>query len=216
MYRRNVSYKPNYSFRKKMNRLFRRPRYYGKNATPSRLRLINGNKTFKLKGIFNMTASAGGVILNAVRMTEPNNYDGTATALTDWGSVANLYDQYRVTGIQIKFIPTAPQDASTATSYLPLYVFADFDSTTLTPLNAVAVGYDNMKVYNLYKPFTRFFRIPKLQTSVVGNTTILGYMDTVAPRATGAIYLSQAAGATANKLYGTVIVTYYIRCIVRK
>lgn len=171
---------------------------------------------YKLKAIIPVTSTGGGAILSAIRLTTPDLVDGSSVSATDWTSFANLYDQYRVTSIKIKWTPLAPNNETTTTSYRPVYVFVDFDSIGLSPTNDSAIGYENCKVKNLYRPWTYFIRLPKMVAPSATNVSKVGWFDTLATVSTGAIYLVQNAGLTASTAYGQILVTYYISGTMRR
>lgn len=171
---------------------------------------------FRLRGQLNIVSDSSGNIINGFRLTQPDSFDGAGSVLTDWVSVANLYDQFRVCAIKLKYIPTHPNDPSSAAAYRPIYVFADFDATGLSPTDAAAVGYGNMKVMNAYRPWSYYLKVPRLVNTGSSSVSIEGYMDTAAPQVTGSLYLSKAGGFSNSTTYGVVILTYYIQAVVRK
>lgn len=171
---------------------------------------------FRLRGQLNITSDSSGNIINGFRLTQPDSFDGAGSVLTDWVSVANLYDQFRVCAIKLKFIPTHPNDPASAVAYRPLYVFADFDATGLAPTDAAAVGYANMKVKNAYRPWSYYIKVPKLVNTGSSSVNVEGYMDTVSPQVTGSLYISKAGGFSNSTTYGVVVLTYYIQAVIRK
>lgn len=171
---------------------------------------------FKLRGLYNITSDGAGNIISGFRLTQPDNYDGAATALTDWTGVAALYDQFRVTSIAVKWIPGIPNAEPASAVFRPLYVYADFDSTGLSPTDAAAIGYGNMQVKNMVMPWTYYIVVPPLTNTAASSVSMDGYMDTAAPMATGSLYLSKAGGLSNSTTYGTVVLTYYVHARVRK
>lgn len=176
------------------------------------------NGRYKLRGIVEIASSGTGTINNAIRLTQPDDFDGASNALTDWTNFANLYDQFRVTYVKIRWTPAVPNDSSATTLYSPIYVFTDFDSIGLNPTNATTVGYGNLKVKNAYQPWTYGIRIPKLINTGATNVSIPGFMDTLAPEATGAIYMinSNAGQFSNSKRYGELLITYWVKGVQRR
>lgn len=169
--------------------------------------------SFKLRVPYNITTAAStGAVNYAFRITRPDNIDASGTALTDWSNVAGLYDQFRVTGIGLKWIPCIPNDSSTSSSaaFRPLFVFMDVDDTALSPTNSVAIAYDNCRTFDCSRVWKRYFKIPPLKsgTSTPGK---VGWFDTASPQETGAIYLTQTLGFIPSYTIGTLILTYYIK-----
>lgn len=170
---------------------------------------INKYGNFKLRGVLQLTSDGAGSINAGVRLTQPDSIDGAGTALTDWTSVLNLYDEFRVTSIKVQYIPQLPNDPSGTSAFNPAYVFTDFDSTGLVSTVAGAVGYDNMKVKNLYRPWSYFMRVPRMTAANSATIARVGWMDTNSPAVTGSIYI-RADNLDASTQYGKIILTYYI------
>lgn len=174
---------------------------------------------FKLRGVLDIASNNAGTPGPAfnygLRLTQPDSFDGAGTALTDWSSLVSLYDEFRVAGISIKFIPARPSDPASSTSYRPVYTFTDFDSVGLNLTIENIVAYDNMKVFDMSKPWKRYMKIPKLINTAGTTVARPGWMDTASPTTTGSLYL-RADGLTANTVYGKLIVTYYIKTHNRK
>lgn len=169
----------------------------------------------KFKAVFQCAADGSGIINHGFRMTTPDTFDGS-NSVTDWTSAANLYDEYRVRGLKLKFVPQRPNDPTIATVtpsnavlYQPVYVFADYDSVGLSPTVASCVGYDNLRIKDLTRPWKAYYRIPKMAN--YGSSTISrpGWMDTASTTTTGAVYM-HAESVTPGLQYGKVILTYYV------
>lgn len=171
---------------------------------------------FKLKGLYNITSDGAGNINSGFRLTQPDNYDGSGTALTDWTSFSNLYDQFRVCAVSCKYVPGIPNAEPATAIFRPIYVYADFDAVGLSNTDVTAIGYGNMKVHNLYIPWSYYIKVPKLTNTSASSVSMDGYMDTAAPMSTGSLYLSKAGGLSNSTTYGTVILTYYILGVIRK
>lgn len=202
-------------FRKKRN--FRKKTFSKKNFRRRRVsksRVKTG--MFKLKCTVPSSTTAGGALRVQIRLTEPLNVDSNAAAVTDWASVANLYDTARVCAVKVQWFPAHPFDPSSAAGYRPVYCVTDFDQTGLTLTNADAVGYENLKVKNIFRPFTYYIKVPKMTNPTSTSVAQLGYFDTTTPFATGSIYLTCDSSLTASSVYGQIMVTYYIKAINRR
>lgn len=192
-----------------------RPPWYG--TTSFSRGLVPKFGSFKLRAVLDVSSGSPSTtsFTYGYRLTQPDAVDGGSTACTDWVSVSNLYDEFRVSGIKLKFIPKRPNDPVSTTSYEPGYIFMDTDSTGLNPTVAQCVGYDNLKVVNLYRPFKVYYKVPKLINTSGTTVAYPGWMDTAAPTATGSVYF-KAENLTASIDYGQMIVTYYIKTHNRK
>lgn len=171
---------------------------------------------FKLRGVYSLQSDGAGNINAGFRLTQPDSFDGAGAVLTDWTSVSNLYDQFMVTGISLKYVPTHPNDSTTTVAYRPVYVYPDFDAVGLSLTDAAAVGYANVKIHNLYRPWKYYVKVPPLVNTASTSVNMVGWMDTAAPQVTGSLYVSKATGLTNSTLYGIIVLTYYIKAIVRK
>lgn len=150
--------------------------------------------------------------------------------VTDWTSFSDLYDNFRVCAIKVKWIPSnnsTPTFNSTTPGlignlYAPMYSCIDYDSssTQIKTFNQI-IEYENMKVHNLYRPFSRFFRVPKYLANPISDLTqggdpVLsrGYFPTdptsgLRPNY-GWLYLYTENNLPTVGTLGQFIVTYYI------
>jgi len=102
--------------------------------------------------------SAAGVLYANVPTQDPSS-------ITEFGSMVTLYDSYTVEKFKVRAFPTFTQsavdDAAQTTpvdvtgGYKPLYVVYDPDSTGISgPTKDKYVQYDNLKIINLFKPWS--------------------------------------------------------------
>lgn len=170
--------------------------------------VFNQQASMKLRVAATVASNAGGVITFA--------YSNNPSSYQDWSSVGNLYDEYKATGIKFQYIPYLPNDTSTVTGFLPLYSVYDPNSTS-TPLTSIndAIQYENMKVYNMYRPWKRYV---KLRTPVANAATVVnsgGYMPTASGTATSCVAF-YGEGFDISTSYGSIIVTIYLKLRNRK
>lgn len=211
-----MPYRRNYRRRR-----FGRRRGFGRRGGKRMIKRITakyrkqGYGLFKLRAFKALSSTAGGVIDNIFSVTNPNDYDGLGaptSILQDWSNLVNLYDEYCVKAISIKYIPYFPNNDSTITTtpFAPLYSVIDFDDLTPLPNVNTAIQYERMKVKNLWRPFKLYYKIPKLLNLATTSTIISpGWMDTSVTQDTGAIkFYSGGVGASTD--YGQIITTYYI------
>lgn len=94
----------------------------------------------------------------------------------DWGNIAALWDQYRVIQCSIRFFPiTTDGNANPARDIAPLYAINDYDDTVSLTSTATALGYQNVRVLNMFKQWKhtmRFSTKPTKQT-----TDNIGWLD---------------------------------------
>lgn len=178
-----------------------------------------GLSYFKIRTAPSYTSDVTGLMCYGFSTTNPNattSVNGAAyvNACEDFANLAQLYDQYRVFGIKIKYVPDLPNDTSTVTGYKPCYVYADYDSTALNTTTAACIAYENMRVRNLFLPWSAYFKIPKSLNTTTGSGAVVefGWMDFAAPQPTGHIGVCTTGGVDISTAYGVFIVTYYVGC----
>lgn len=155
-----------------------------------------GKRFFKLKRVYPLTTSSG-----LISFTDnPRNI----SAAQDYSNVAGLFDTYRCCAVKYKFIPAFPYDTSVTTNYTPLYVTFDTDGTGPSTINA-ALQYENLKLKNMYRPWTVYYKLPKISTS----GAIMGYCDIDSPSTVGEVTFL-ASGLNTTATYGQLIQTYYV------
>lgn len=163
--------------------------------------------TMRLKTVANVASGPGG----AIQFTYAND----PTIFSEFSTVAGLYDSYKFYAIRFQYFPHLPNDTSVTTGFTPIYWVMDPDSAALS-LTTVqqAVEYGNMKAKNLYRPFTIFYRFPKI-TQAPGSTYVTlsnGYQDI---NGAGTIDTSSVAayadGLDISTTYGELIITGYFK-----
>lgn len=166
----------------------------------------NANRFFKLRHVVQATTSVGGVLQHVIT-NDP-------TLFEDWENVKALFDSYKICALKVKFIPSRPNDSSdhsgaTGVTYNPCYVVGDPDDVNAMTSVDQAIQYENMKVKNLFRPWTYYMKIPK-RTQVSTATTIIGngYIDCAMETPNASIKVF-SDGLTADLPYGQFIVTGY-------
>lgn len=175
----------------------------------------NGYRFHKLResASLSITPSIGG----AAYFTD---YPNTST---DWTNFAGLYDAYICRAIKIQWVPSANvQDLTSAIGSnpnvnIPFWVYHDKNTVvTSTPTTAAAIGYDNLKVKNLLRPWTAYYR---LRRNIPVNTSLTtqfgvstrGFQSTANGAATQTVVASvpQFGQGTSNVTAGVFICTWY-------
>lgn len=196
-YRRN--YRRSYNRRPYRPKRVYRAKWSRKNP---RQGMGDGKRFFKLRATVPLVSDAGGAIADVLT----NN----PSATQDWPNISALFDSYKVCAIKVKFIPDKPNDTSTITSYKPFYMVHDPDDYGVPTSSNQMIQYENVKIYNLYRPFSYYRRLSR-QTSVGLGTVVLqgGYRDAGDVTATQSIKY-YADGLDVSDNYGTFIVTLYV------
>lgn len=173
----------------------------------------DGRSVFKLRYTYTMASTAGGIIQDSIGLTDPTNALAGASVL-DWSNISGLYDIFKVNAVKFKFIPAWPNNNSPTPLYAPIYSVVDMDtpniSAAVTSVNQ-AIEYENMKVHNFYRPFSRYVKVRKYTFADLPS----GYNDIQTPINNGQICL-YASGCTPSVTYGQMILTYYVSCKTRR
>lgn len=175
-----------------------------------RKKVKKGNVTVvKLRAAMTVTTNVAGIIDRVFYNSRPDNYDGDGNPLQDWSNYAGVYDSYRVCAIKVKYIPSFPNDTSTVTGFFPMYVVHDVDDVTPIASANTAIQYENMKIKNMYRPWSVYYRIPKYTSMATAGTMVApGYIDVAYPKDAGSVKL-YCSGLDVSTDYGRFIATYY-------
>jgi len=133
--------------------------------------------TVKLRNFVTTNSTAGGVLAGY--------FNDDPSACYDWASLTSLYDLYRVESLKVRYFPHFPNDTSTTTGMYPMYICFDADNTTSTPATRQEVmEYENMKVKNLYLPWSVKKDVPRVAGNSTGvHTDLEGFVDIGGARA---------------------------------
>lgn len=193
--------------RRYKKKFYRRKKRYTRKYTRAG-RGSKGVRFFKLRQVTNLVTSVGGAVsfFNSANPSDAFNNGGTD--YEDWTNVYNLFDSFRVRAIKLKFIPSLPNDTSGTTAFSPLYVGGDPDSSTIMPVTTIleAVQYENMKVKNMFRPWSYYFKLPK-----PGATPTLGWCDVASPTQQLGMIWAYGTGFDISTGYGTMISTIYLQ-----
>lgn len=164
----------------------------------------DGRTLVKLRVVTTVASDAGGQI-SAWLNDDVSGYQ-------DWTSFAAVFDSYRVCALKLKFVPDLPNDTSTVTGYKPLYVVHDVDQSNIPTLSVnTAIQYENMKVFNMYRPWNYYRKFSKQSSSGVASQVMMagGYKDVAVTTASQCIqYIG--TGFDLSTTYGTIISTAYV------
>lgn len=199
----------------------------------SRKNLNNGNLIFaKLRYIQSVDTSA---LETGIRFSfwglDGELFNG-AGSVYDWTNYSGIYDNFRVCGLKIEFIPQAnatliePGTPSTIRDYAPIYDCFDYDNifgssgTTTQPTVAEMNEYENCKYHNQYRPWKRYYKIKKY-TSMSSNVTALegGFFPTATAAITslpGGVYIRTETLSAPIDASGKFRCTYYVQFKNRK
>jgi hypothetical protein len=130
-----------------------------------------------------ITSTGGGIIANVI--------DNNPNGFGDWANFANCYDEYRVLGLKVRFMPSNPYNVTRLTR--PLITLVDRDSAGGMASYAAALNYESSKDWDITRGWTVTARAKgpkdfawittaapvatfwiKLYTDTVSNTTEYG------------------------------------------
>lgn len=170
---------------------------------------------FKVRCTGPAATDGGGAISTYIQTQVVDNAIDGSIPYIDVTYLSNLYDQFKVHAVKVRFIPSLPNNVSATTAYAPVYIAYDCDVSATNPIGSVnlALGYKNVKVKNLYRPWSVYYKID----GPTGGTyqTTGGYQDFLNIHNVGAIGI-YSEGLTANTTYGTYIVECYLTCKARR
>lgn len=166
-----------------------------------------GIRYFKLRYSSVLTSSGGGIIASYMSAKPDAVWDGGGT-VEDWSSVSSLFDSFQTRAMKMHFIPQLPNDTSAQTGYFPLYVGFDVDAQAVNPVGSVsaALQYENMKVFNMYRPWKYYKILPR-----TGASKQLGWTDMANTSDQYGMIWTFGEGFDVSQTYGRVILTLYIK-----
>jgi hypothetical protein len=113
----------------------------------------------------------------------------------DWSDYSSSYDQYRVLGVELHFVPNA-STANFANSYAPIATVVDRDTSTALVSYASADNYASLEMHCLDRPWKRVWHMANVTDAQFFNTQAL-------PSTSGAFKLF--ASGLSNVTYGRFI-----------
>lgn len=185
-------------------------------AHKSRKNSVNGPKKFRISVVDSnlFTADGSGVIGQNLFTMDPS-------ACTEWASLSLLYDQYKVNGIRVRYIPrfNVAQVSGGTASFANLYVAYDADSAAVPTTLDDLVQYGNFRMKDMSRPW-KYSIHPRTQTDSAVNSA--GLVSTYSKK--NGVCLSVAnyasyhkgvlgwygTGFTPNLPYGSAVVDYWI------
>jgi hypothetical protein len=104
-----------------------------------------------------------------------------ATVASDFASLANVFDQYRISMVEVTFRPQATESLISATQPVGNFVAViDYDDQTPLSSFAQACAYSNAIVVPVTKPLRRCFR-PRVAIAGYGGATFTQYTNQAFP-----------------------------------
>lgn len=126
---------------------------------------------------FKRRAAATPIVGNGVTNNQFIGLNFTLSSVINAGEFSALFDQYKITGISLKFYLTRnTANASVVNGAIPrLYIITDYDTSTSPASFDELREYSNCKIWNFgsSKPFTYFFR-PKILNEVYRTAVSTG------------------------------------------
>lgn len=198
------------SYRRKIRGLRRKPlRKYGRPV------MRRARKSYKRVVSVKRIAQLSTVSITAVE--QHLVYTFKLSDLPNYTELTNLYDQYKIKGISLKFIPTKTESSITEGSINPLHSVLDFsDSTALTSIP----DYLQYSTYKMSMPIRMMKRFiyPKQLQYAYDSTTAAAIQADVAnnwirsesPNVQHLGIKVCIPGGAANTLSYQVFATYYV------
>lgn len=118
---------------------------------------------------FKRRAGVSVILGNGVTNSQFLGYNFTLSSVINAGEFSALFDQYKITGISLKFyLSRSMSNAAQVNGVRPrLYIITDYDTSTPPASFDELREYSNCRIWNFdsEKPFTYFFR-PKILNEV--------------------------------------------------
>ena len=170
---------------------------------------------YKIRYNASAGSDASGIIDAVFSTSDPEGAVDNAGVYSDWTSLEGLWDNYKVTGLKLQYIPYKAADDSTITTFRSLYIIQDDDDTSTVTSITEAIQYEKFIVKDLTRPFTLFFKVAK--PTVTDNPQ--GWMNLgnagSSSNRIGAVKF-YADSLTASHSYGNVVLTMYVTCMGRR
>lgn len=102
--------------------------------------------------------------------------------LPNYTEFTTLFDQYRITAIEMLFVPTATESVSTTPINGCFFAVIDYDDATSLSTNTDYLQYDTFQQQLLVMPASSVKKIklrPRLATAVYGGGAFTSYANTV-------------------------------------
>jgi len=149
----------------------------------------------------NLASDSSGNIF-VVFTSNPNSPGGGLGAVAGWANLAGSFDEYRVLGFELHYIPYDKFNRGVSVFTVPLMVVTDYDSAAALTGYSQADQYSSSKTCSLDENWKYTVRMNGIENSV--------FISTLAPSPMFFIKTC-GTGATVTTSYGKVFVRYRIQ-----
>ncbi len=129
--------------------------YRGPIGLSNQTRTMGELRTVEMRWTDTIYSSATGTITNVVA----NN----PSLAEDWSNYAAIFNEYRVLGFKMEFLPANKYNKSNATTVVPGYVVLDNESSSSLSSLAQAAAYSTAKFVSLDEPFMHVARMSDVE-----------------------------------------------------
>jgi hypothetical protein len=150
-----------------------------------------------------LSSSAAGAISGNIDMGNPSGGSG-------WSTLAGVWDEFRVLGAKVKYVPVdrydAPVAVTTSVNQPPLLVAIDRDSSATPSTTAQIQAYESCDIHGLSDPFSLSWKMDGVVEAE--------FVTTAAPtgsRSRGLIWLGVANSATVSTTFGYWFITFLVQ-----
>lgn len=178
-----------------------------------------GALNVQLKQVDYISTNSSGLVLH-----EYNDITPQSVPYNDFSSWANLYDQFRVRAVKLRYFPTQNVNLmsdATINSYFPLYVVSDPDNNTLSGVittNNQALEYQGVKVKMINRPWKYYHVWKKVSQNGTGKIDSGGWMDISSATSSQCVSIINLDSGLlkGNFNLGSIVTTYYVQFRHRK
>jgi len=203
-YRRRYKKK---TFKRRKTRTARRAKRYPKQSYAQA-----GIMNAKFKSVDPISTDGSGKVLHEYTDTKV-----VSLPYNDISSFGNLFDQFRVRAIKLRYYPyfNVVEQASTG-AMGPIFIVYDRDNTSLSGIvttNDIALEYSTVRCKTIDKPWVYYRSFGKVSQNGTGRIDAGGWMDIASYAANQVVSIcQQSAGVLPNSsTLGSIVSEYYVQ-----
>jgi hypothetical protein len=130
-------------------------------------------------------------------------FSAIPSGATNWSNFAALWDEYRLLGFEIEYMPLDQYTLVNGSTNGNLLLVVDHTDTTSLTNATDACKYESVRQVSLRKPWRQEWKMNGIEEAV--------WVDCASPAAFGAIKASSTAAGTSSATVGTILYTYRVQ-----
>jgi hypothetical protein len=129
-------------------------------------------------------------------------FNATPSGAANWSNFAALWDEYRLLGFEVEFVPIN-QYQTTSASYPSGLVVVDHTDTTVLADATAACKYESVKLVSFRHRWKESWKMNGIEESV--------WVDTSSPATFGSIKIVSTSTFTSSNLVGSYLHTFRVQ-----